>query len=129
MNLYVILIVAVSILLEIGFCVRGFHKGFAHEISAVLSLIFSAVIVVLLSGLLKNITRNSIIGIIWTVIVLIIFIICYRLIHGFLEAINFIAKLPLIRWLDGGLGVVIGFIEGFAILYLIEYLLRNFILI
>lgn len=128
MNFYFFLIIIISVLILIGSVKHGFRKGFVHEVTAVISLTAGLLVISLLSSVIDQFHHQDMTGVIIGIILLAVFGIAYRIAHVFLTSINFLARLPIVRWLDSALGVVSGFLIGFGILYLIEFLLRNYIL-
>ncbi len=128
MTPYIILILAADLLILIGMTVHGAHAGFAKLISKVISLLVSITVVILLStivnGYRKGDTSNFLIGIIF----LIILGALYKLVHAALSSFRFLAGLPILTGVDKVLGIIAGFLEGFGILYIAEYLLRMYLL-
>ncbi len=128
MTPYIILILAADLLILIGMTVHGAHAGFAKLISKVISLLVSITVVILLStivnGYRKGDTSNFLIGIVF----LIILGALYKLVHAVLSSFRFLAGLPILTGVDKVLGIIAGFLEGFGILYIAEYLLRMYLL-
>ncbi len=128
MTPYIILILAADVLVLVGMTIHGIHAGFAKLISKVISLVVSIAVVVLLSSIVsgyrKGDTSNFLIGVVF----LIILGALYKLIHAILSSIRFLAGLPILTGVDKILGAVTGFLGGFGILYIAEYLLRVYLL-
>ncbi len=128
MTPYIILILAADLLILIGMTVHGAHAGFAKLISKVISLLVSITVVVLLStivnGYRKGDTSNFLIGIVF----LIVLGTLYKLVHAVLSSFRFLAGLPILTGVDKVLGIIAGFLGGFGILYIAEYLLRMYLL-
>lgn len=128
MTPYIILILAADILVLAGMTIHGAHAGFAKMVSKVISLMVSITVVLLLSsvvnGYRKGDTSNFLIGVLF----LIILGALYKLVHALLTSIRFLAGLPILAGVDKILGVAAGFLEGFAMLYIAEYLLRVYLL-
>lgn len=128
MTPYIILILAADLLILIGMTVHGAHAGFAKLISKVISLLVSITVVILLStivnGYRKGDTSNFLIGIVFLVILGAL----YKLVHAVLSSFRFLAGLPILAGVDKVLGIIAGFLEGFGILYIAEYLLRMYLL-
>lgn len=122
------MILAADLLVLVGMTIHGAHTGFAKLISKVISLMVSIVVVILLSSLVngyrKGDTSNFLIGVLF----LIILGALYKLVHALLTSIRFLAGLPILAGVDKILGIAAGFLEGFAILYIAEYLLRVYLL-
>lgn len=128
LDIYVVVIVIVSIVILLAMMTHGFHNGAAKELSGIVSLIASLFVLFLLTGIITGLRNGSASNLAIGIIMLILFGIVYRCVHLFVTSINFIAHLPLISWLDHGLGLAAGLFEGFVILYLVEYFLRNYLL-
>lgn len=128
MDIYVIGIALFCIIVLLAMMTKGFHQGFVHEITTLISLGAAIFVILLISGIISGFKRGSASNMAIGIILVLIFGVIYRLLKVLLGSINFIADLPLIRWVDSALGLVCGFVEGFALLYLLEYLLRNFLL-
>ena len=128
MNWYIPLILLVSALVLLGSTVYGYHRGLASELSGLLSLIAAGFVILLIAGIVEEHGSGRVSSLLTGGILLILLAIVYRLIHVLMTSINILAKLPIIHGIDAFLGGVIGFLEGFALLYLMEYFLRTFIL-
>lgn len=128
MTPYIILILAADLLVLAGMTIHGAHVGFAKLISKVISLMVSITVVILLSsvvnGYRKGDTSNFVIGVLF----LIILGALYKLVHALLTSIRSLAGLPILAGVDKILGIAAGFLEGFAMLYIAEYLLRMYLL-
>lgn len=128
MDIYLVGIVVISIIVMLSMMTHGFHTGFAHELTTLVSLVAAIFVILLISGIVNGWRSGSASNLAVGLILLVIFGVVYRLIKIFMTSINFIAGLPVIHWLDSALGLVCGFMEGFAILYVLEYFLRNYLL-
>lgn len=128
MTPYIVLILAVDVLILIAMTVHGARQGFARLFSKVVSLVASIAVVILLSSVVNGYrsgnTSNFLMGILFLVVLGAV----YKVIHALILSIRFLAGLPIIAGADHVLGIVIGFMEGFAILYIGEYLLRMYLL-
>lgn len=129
MNIYVVVFVILAIVVLAWNIRSGFHHGFAQTISSLLAVAAAIFVLVLLSGLSGKMQDGSLSGTILGFLMLAVFLILYGIFRVILRAINVLVRLPLIRWLDQGLGAVAGFGKGFLILYVAEYLLRNYLLV
>lgn len=128
MTQYMILILIIDGLVLIGMTIHGWHKGFVSLVSEAVSLIAAIWAVVLISGAAADWREgggeDAWLGILFLLVLGVI----YKILHRILSSIRWIAGLPVINWLDAVLGVLLGFCEGFAILYALEYLLRMYLL-
>lgn len=128
MDLYIVGVAVIMLIVMIAMMTHGFHTGFARELTGLVSLIASIAVILLIAGIVQGFRSGSASNLAIGLILLVVFGVIYRIIHMFIASINFIARLPLINWLDSALGLIAGFVEGFAILYVFEYFLRNFLL-
>lgn len=128
MDIYVVGIALVAIIIMLSMMTHGFHTGFAHELTSLISLVAAIFVILLISGIIEGWRSGSASNLAVGLILLVIFGVVYRIVKVCMVSINFIANLPVIHWLDSALGLVCGFVEGFAILYVIEYFLRNYLL-
>ena len=125
---YIILILAADVVVLAGMTVHGCRQGFAGTISRVISLIASIAVIMLVSSIVQGYQNGNTSNLIIGILLLIIMGAVYKLIHAVLTSIRFLAGLPILGGLDKILGIAAGFIEGFAILYAAEYLLRMYLL-
>lgn len=128
MTSYLILILVIDILILAGMTIHGIHKGFARLVSKMISLLVAVMVVILLSSALNGYRSGNTSNLLIGVLLLIILGVIYKIVHVILVSIRFLAGLPILAGLDKAMGAVTGFIEGFAILYLGEYLLRMYLL-
>ncbi len=128
MTPYIILILAVDAAVLIAMTLRGAKRGFAGTFSQVFSLAVAIVVVVLVSSVIHGYQNGDRSNLIIGILLLIVLGAVYKLIRAVLTSIRFLAALPILGIVDKALGLVIGFIEGFAMLYIAEYLLRMYLL-
>ncbi len=128
MTPYIILILAVDAAVLIAMTLRGAKRGFAGTFSQVFSLAVAIVVVVLVSSVIHGYQNGDRSNLIIGILLLIVLGAVYKLIRAVLTSIRFLAALPILGIVDKALGLVIGFIEGFALLYIAEYLLRMYLL-
>lgn len=125
---YEIILMIIAIAVLMGFMTHGFKKGAAAEISSLFSALFALLILYLLTTAWNNFMTEHLGAIFSTILMIVIVVLAYKLLHIFFAGINILAKLPVINWLDKGLGFVVGIIEGFVVLYILEYLLIHYLL-
>lgn len=125
---YEVLLILISIAVLMSLMTRGFRAGAAKSISALFSLGAAALCLYLLSGLLRDFLHARLGGLISGIIMLSVVVMLYRLFHLFFSAINLIARLPVIHWLDAALGLLLGLGEGLFVLYCAQYLLEHYLL-
>lgn len=112
----------------IGMTIHGAHKGFAALFSKTVSLLTAVIVVVQLSGIVNNYRTGSGSDVLIGILMLVMLGVVYKIMHAILKSIRFIAGLPVLSGADKVLGVILGFCEGFLILYIAEYLLRMYLL-
>ena len=128
MNVYFWILLAIAIIILIKSVQHGFRAGFARELSAVISMLAGLFTISLLTSVYQSFEKENLPALAAGILMLAIFGIVYRIVHVLLRSIGFLARLPVISWLDSALGVVSGLLIGFGILYLIEFFLRNYVL-
>lgn len=128
MNIYFVLFIIASIAILMGSMTRGFNRGFAKEFDHWISMIAAILSLMLISGIIQDYQNNNLSDVAAGIIMLAVFGVAYKLFHLLFASIGLIARLPLIRIADKALGLIMGLISGFTTLYVIEYLLRNYIL-
>lgn len=127
-DVYAVGIVIVMVVIMLATMTHGFHKGFAREISGFVSLIAAMFVILLIAGVTQGFRTANASNLAVGLILFVVFGAIYKIIHLFVTSMNFIAGLPVISWLDSALGLVVGLLEGFAILYILEYFMRNYLL-
>lgn len=128
MTPYIILILAVDAAVLMVMTLQGAKRGFADTFSRVFSLIAAIAVVVLISSVIHGYRNGNLSNLIIGILLLIVLGAVYKLIHAVLTSIRFLAALPVLGIVDKVLGLVVGFLEGFALLYIAEYLLRMYLL-
>ncbi len=128
MNLYAVGLAIISLCILFLAMRHGFRKGMVRELDGLLSLLAAIASLTLLaetiSGVLEMKFSSMIIGFILLGIVTFL----YKIFHLIFASIGLVAHLPVIRGLDKLLGAVVGIAKGIGILYLLEYLLTNYLL-
>ena len=128
MTPYIVLILAADVLILAGMTIHVAHQGFARLISKAISLIASIAVVILLSSIVNGYRSGSTSNLLVGVLMLAILGVVYKIIHAILTSIRFLAGLPILAGVDKVFGTALGFLEGFAVLYIGEYLLRMYLL-
>ena len=129
MNIYFWIFCIASVIVLMSCMTTGFQKGLVREFNAWISLLAAVVSVLLLSRIVDSIRIESLSKGAEGIILLGILAGAYKLYKLFFTSLDLIAGLPFIRAIDKALGLVMGLIQGFTLLYLIEYLMRNYLLI
>lgn len=118
----------IALAVMLAMMTHGYKRGFAKEVNGLISLGASIFVILLLAGIVEGLRSGSASNLAVGLILLVLFGVIYRYIHLFVTSLNFIANLPIIHSLDSAAGLLAGLLEGFAILYVAEYFLRNFLL-
>ena len=103
----------------------GFRKGMVQEIISMISMAVAGVCVLLIFGAIGSYLNREIGKVVQMVIVLLVVCAVYRLIHVLFTSLELISKLPVIKWLDKLLGIVIGAGEAALIVGFIIYFLKS----
>jgi hypothetical protein len=106
----------------IGKIIQGYKRGMVKEIISAISLIFLCCLVVLLGLGLQSYVKKEIAAILLVVILLGVLAISHHLISLVLLPAKLLAKLPVIKWLDKLLGMVIGAAEVLLVLWVVDAL-------
>lgn len=128
MNIYYIIAVIVAVSILIGGIRRGWENGFAAECNVFVSLLLAFLTVRLLADITAGWREQNLSGIATGLVLAGLLAVFYRIYHMFFSMIALLTRLPLISTIDSFLGIVIGFAEGFIILYFLEYILRHYLL-
>ena len=103
----------------------GFRKGLVQEIISLIAMAVAGVCVLLIFGAIGSYLNREIGKVVQMVIVLLVVCAVYRLIHVLFTSLELISKLPVIKWLDKLLGIVIGAGEAALIVGFIIYFLKS----
>ena len=103
----------------------GFRKGMVQEIISLIAMAVAGVCVLLIFGAIGSYLNREIGNVVQMVIVLLAVCAVYRLIHVLFTSLELISKLPVIKWLDKLLGIVIGAGEAALIVGFIIYFLKS----
>lgn len=128
MNIYYVIMVVVAISILIGGMRRGWYNGFAAEFNGFVSLLLAFYTVRLIAGVLAGREGRSLSDIAAGVILAALIAVFYKIYHMLFSMVSLLTRLPLLSTVDGLLGIVFGFAEGFIILYSLEYILRHYLL-
>ncbi|MDE6185281.1 MAG: CvpA family protein [Lachnospiraceae bacterium] len=117
-----LIVIAIIFIWRIGV---GFRKGMVQEIISLIAMAVAGLCVVLILGAVGSYLDKEIGRTIQMVIVLFVVCIVYRLVHTLFTSLELISKLPIIKWLDKLLGLVVGFAEAALISGVLVYFLKN----
>lgn len=102
--------------------IHGFKKGFTKEISSLISWAVTLFVMTLVIMLYTSFSASEGKNMIMTTVMLVVTGIIYSIIKFVFKPAKIIAKLPLFRFLDQMLGLVIGIAEGFVLVWLMYVL-------
>ncbi|MBR2122171.1 MAG: CvpA family protein [Lachnospiraceae bacterium] len=128
MNIYYILAILVIIAVLISCMRRGFRKGFVAELNIFVSLLLAFYTVRLLIRLTQDWQERRFSDLITGILLIGLLAAFYKLYRFLFSMIHVLAELPVINIADSILGLILGFAEGFIILYFLEYILRHYLL-
>lgn len=128
MNLYAVGLLIVSLCILFLTMRHGFRKGMVRELDGLLSLLAAAVSLTLLAGTVSSMLEMKFSGLVIGLIMLGTVTFLYKIFHLIFTSIGLVAHLPVIRGLDKLLGAVVGIAKGIGILYILEYVLTNYLL-
>lgn len=128
MNFYFVVMAIGAVCILLHMMTRGFGKGFTEEAQNLFSIGAAFLSLHLLTAVLSDYMNRHFTGLVSGLIILAIVGILYRVFRILFGAVNIIAKLPILSWINKALGLFIGLAEGFLILYIIEILIRKYLL-
>ena len=102
----------------ISAAVHGYKKGMTKEISGLISWVVTLFVMSLVIMLYTSFRANEGKNMVLTIVILLLVALVNGIIRLFLKPIKLVAKLPVLKFLDRVLGVVIGIAEGFLIVWL-----------
>ena len=114
MNITLIIVFIIFILAA----VHGYKKGMTKEISGLISWVVTLFVMSLVIMLYTSFRANEGKNMVLTIVILLLVALVNGIIRLFLKPIKLVAKLPVLKFLDRVLGVVIGIAEGFLIVWL-----------
>lgn len=103
----------------------GFRKGMVQEIISLVAMVVAGVCVLLIFGAVGSYLNREIGKVVQMIIVLLAVCAVYRLIHVLFTSLELISRLPVIKWLDKLLGILIGAGEAALIVGFVIYFLKN----
>ena len=118
MNITLIIVFIIFILAA----VHGYKKGMTKEISGLISWVVTLFVMSLVIMLYTSFRANEGKNMVLTIVILLLVALVNGIIRLFLKPIKLVAKLPVLKFLDRVLGVVIGIAEGFLVVWLMYVL-------
>lgn len=105
--------------------IAGFRKGMVQELISLVAMAVAGVCVVLILGAIGSYLDKEIAQVVKMVAVLLAVCLVYRLVNVLFTSLQLIAKLPIVRWLDKVLGIVVGFAEAGLMVMVFIHVLKN----
>ena len=105
--------------------VVGFKKGMVQELISLVAMAVAGVCVVLILGAIGSYSDKEIAQVVQMVAVRLAVCLVYRLVNVLFTSLQLIAKLPIVRWLDKVLGIVVGFAEAGLMVMVFIHVLKN----
>ena len=118
MNITLIIVLVIFILT----IVHGYKKGMTKEISGLVSWVVTLFVMSLVIMLYTSFRANEGKNMVVTIIILVAVALVNGIIRLFLKPIKLFAKLPILKFIDQLLGIIIGVAEGFLIVWLMYVL-------
>lgn len=105
--------------------IAGFRKGMVQELISLVAMAVAGVCVVLILGAIGSYSDKEIAQVVKMVAVLLAVCLVYRLVNVLFTSLQLIAKLPIVRWLDKVLGIVVGFAEAGLLVMVFIHILKK----
>lgn len=103
----------------------GFRKGMVQEIISLIAMAVAGFCVILILGAVGSYLNREIGKSVEMAVVLFVVCLVYRLIQVLFTSLELISRLPVIKWLDKLLGIVVGLAEAGLLVGLLVYFLKN----
>lgn len=113
------LLLIIMVILLVCNIIQGYKKGMVKSIISLVSLIVLCIMVTLISNGLQSYFKGEIINVIIMVLLLSVLGIVHHLLGVIFFSAKMITKLPIVRFADKLLGVVVGVFETVLILWTI----------
>lgn len=124
MNLYFWLIIAISVIILAAGAFIGGHRGLVKELEGLVAAVCATVALVLVGSLARGNMTENISTKALAIALLIILGLLYSVCRIVFASLRLFAGLPVIRYLDGILGMAAGVLKAYLILYVVFYLLK-----
>ena len=105
--------------------VAGFKRGMIQELVSLIAMVVAGFCMILILGAVGSYLEREIGQLIQFISVLLVVCIVYRLVNILFTSLKLISKLPIIRWVDKLLGVVVGGVEAVLLVGVEVNLLKN----
>ena len=105
--------------------VAGFKRGMIQELVSLIAMVVAGFCMILILGAVGSYLEREIGQLIQFISVLLVVCIVYRLVNILFKSLKLISKLPIIRWVDKLLGVVVGGAEAVLLVGVAVHFLKN----
>ena len=105
--------------------VAGFKRGMIQELVSLIAMVVAGFCMILILGAVGSYLEREIGQLIQFISVLLVVCIVYRLVNILFTSLKLISKLPIIRWVDKLLGVVVGGVEAVLLVGVAVNFLKN----
>ena len=105
--------------------VAGFKRGMIQELVSLIAMVVAGFCMILILGAVGSYLEREIGQLIQFISVLLVVCIVYRLVNILFTSLKLISKLPIIRWVDKLLGVVVGGAEAVLLVGVAVHFLKN----
>ena len=113
------LLVLITLFLLIFKVAEGYKNGMVKEIISFVSLVISSVVVVLIASGLRNYREKQMMGVVVAILLLAIIGILRHLLGVVFFSAKAIVKLPILKWIDKVLGILVGSFEIIILLWVV----------
>ena len=103
----------------------GFRKGMVQEIISLIAMAVAGFCVILILGAVGSYLNRELGKSVEMAVVLFVVCLVYRLLQVLFTSLELISRLPVIKWMDKLLGIVVGLAEAGLLVGLLVYFLKN----
>ena len=103
----------------------GFRKGMVQEIISLIAMAVAGFCVILILGAVGSYLNRELGKSAEMAVVLFVVCLVYRLLQVLFTSLELISRLPVIKWMDKLLGIVVGLAEAGLLVGLLVYFLKN----
>lgn len=103
----------------------GFRKGMVQEIISLIAMAVAGFCVILILGAVGSYLNREIGKSVEMAVVLFVVCLVNRLLQVLFTSLELISRLPVIKWMDKLLGIVVGLAEAGLLVGLLVYFLKN----
>jgi hypothetical protein len=129
LNILFFVIIAIYIALFV-FCIRrGMQKGAVNELRTMLTMICAAATFELAASVVKSRATGNVSGMFVGILLLVVVSAAFSVFHTLFGMVHLFSRLPVIRVVDNLLGIVFGAVTACVTAYLVDALLRYFVVV